>query len=77
MVLNGHIFNVLSLAYYAHRTGDNSLQNMLRGGLKTLRERSIDFRRRGKINMYALRQPNHADYSPIRTIEIYAEVGDA
>lgn len=68
LVLNGHIFNVLSLALYTQRTGDNSLRNLLRGGLQTLRERTMEFRRRGKINMYALRQPNHADYSPVRTI---------
>lgn len=80
LVLNGHIFNVLALAQYGQRTGDNSLRSLLRGGLQTLRERAKDFRRRGKINMYALRQPNHSDYSPVRTIrqqvQLYRLTGD-
>lgn len=80
-VLNGHIFSVFALAMYFHRTGDETFLPLVEGGLTTVKETTLRFRRPGQTNLYDLRNPNYADYAPNRTIkqqaQLYALTGDS
>lgn len=68
-ILNGHIFALFGLILYEKRTGDESVRPLINGGLKTIEDNILKFRRKNKINSYGLRSPNQADYGPIRTVK--------
>lgn len=79
MVLNGHIHGLWGLLTYNHVKPTPWAEDLIQGGLFTMRMHVDRFRVAGRINAYAIHDP-HADYAPRRTVrqqlELFRVTGD-
>jgi hypothetical protein len=81
MILNGHITAIIGLYYLWDRVDrDESVLELLRAGITSVREYIPRYRRIGQINCYDLLPPCHDDYGPERTVRqqnvLYELTGD-
>jgi len=67
-VLNGHIHAMLGLLAYYRERPEEWVLRMIQGGITTVREYVHLYRRKGKVNRYALSDWRKADYDPTRSI---------
>ncbi|UYV37401.1 D-glucuronyl C5-epimerase family protein [Rhodobacteraceae bacterium D3-12] len=68
LVLNGHIFAVFALFRASGFWPGHGYAEMAQAGAATVEAYVPLFRRKGKVNIYALRGQRRSDYLPLRTI---------
>jgi hypothetical protein len=68
LVLNGHVFCVFALYRAAGLWPGHGYDRLAQAGATTVAAYIPQFRRKGKVNLYALRGTRRSDYLPMRTI---------